>query len=298
MSHEILVAGETLIDFSPSGRAPSRVSTDSNVDPAVRRRTSPSRSPVSSACRCSGVGSATIRSATTSWRRWPSTAFPAGFETDPSAKTSLAFVTHDESGDRSFVLPRRHRRHPHGDGTDRRLGSRRSRVGPRGRRRALEWPFARGDARSARACRGSRVYGLVRPQRQAGAVAGRGDVPRGRPGRTRVRRRPESDSRGTRGAGLRRRIDRGCRPRRSRRATHGARDAGGDGSIAVADDDAPGRRRSPSTRGTRRTSSTPPAPAMRSSPARSRRCVTGRISRRRSRSPTRSGPPRRRRRVR
>ncbi|TYT61465.1 carbohydrate kinase family protein [Natrialba swarupiae] len=107
MSHEILVAGETLIDFLPERPGPI-----SSVDGFERR---PGGAPANVA-----VALARLECVPLFWSRVGDDPFgdylletlaeygvPGRFlETDPSAKTSLAFVTHDESGDRSFSFYR------------------------------------------------------------------------------------------------------------------------------------------------------------------------------------------------
>jgi len=90
-----------------SGLGRSRTSTASNAALAGPRRTSPSRSPVSSARHCSGLASGRIRSAGTSSASSRTTVSPFGLvERDPGAKTTLAFVTHDETGERAFTFYR------------------------------------------------------------------------------------------------------------------------------------------------------------------------------------------------
>ncbi|WP_440765283.1 carbohydrate kinase family protein [Natronorubrum sp. DTA7] len=107
MTHELLVAGETLIDFLPE-----RPGSLEDV-PGFERR--PGGAPANVA-----VGLARLEHAPQFWTRvgddpfgryLESTLSEAGLSTrfverDPDAKTTLAFVTHDETGDREFSFYR------------------------------------------------------------------------------------------------------------------------------------------------------------------------------------------------
>ena len=107
MTHDVLVAGETLIDFLPE-----RPGSLEEV-PGFERR--PGGAPANVA-----VGLARLERAPQFWTRvgddpfgryLESTLSEAGLPTrfverDPGAKTTLAFVTHDETGDREFSFYR------------------------------------------------------------------------------------------------------------------------------------------------------------------------------------------------
>ncbi|SDK22586.1 carbohydrate kinase family protein [Natronorubrum texcoconense] len=107
MTHDVLVAGETLIDFLPERPGPLE-----DV-PGFERR--PGGAPANVA-----VGLARLEHAPQFWTRvgddpfgryLESTLSEAGLPTrfverDPDAKTTLAFVTHDETGDREFSFYR------------------------------------------------------------------------------------------------------------------------------------------------------------------------------------------------
>ncbi len=107
MSHEVVVAGETLIDFLPERPGPL-----STVDGFDRR---PGGAPANVA-----VALARLESTPLFWTRVGDDPFGSYLETtlrehglpadyierDPEAKTTLAFVTHDETGDRSFSFYR------------------------------------------------------------------------------------------------------------------------------------------------------------------------------------------------
>ncbi|MXV62265.1 carbohydrate kinase [Natronorubrum sp. JWXQ-INN-674] len=107
MTHDVLVAGETLIDFLPE--RPGSLEDVSGFD----RR--PGGAPANVA-----VALARLEHAPLFWTRvgddpfgryLESTLSDAGLPTkfverDPDAKTTLAFVTHDESGDREFTFYR------------------------------------------------------------------------------------------------------------------------------------------------------------------------------------------------
>ncbi|MEY7850663.1 carbohydrate kinase [Natrarchaeobius sp. A-rgal3] len=107
MNHEILVAGETLIDFLPEHPGPI-----SSVGGFERR---PGGAPANVA-----VALARLEQTPLFWSRVGEDPFgdylletldeygvPDRFlEADPDAKTSLAFVAHDEAGDRSFSFYR------------------------------------------------------------------------------------------------------------------------------------------------------------------------------------------------
>ncbi|SDR14348.1 carbohydrate kinase family protein [Natronobacterium texcoconense] len=107
MSHEILVAGETLIDFLPEEPGPI-----SSVEGFDRR---PGGAPANVAVALSRLERTPLF-----WTRVGEDPFgqylletleeqglpDRFFETDPAAKTSLAFVTHDETGDREFSFYR------------------------------------------------------------------------------------------------------------------------------------------------------------------------------------------------
>ncbi|MFD1645877.1 carbohydrate kinase family protein [Haloarchaeobius litoreus] len=105
--HRVLVAGETLVDFLPERPGPL-----SEVETFDRR---PGGAPANVA-----VGLARLGHVPLFWTRVGADPFggflagvladeglPARFvERDPEAKTTLAFVTHDESGDRAFTFYR------------------------------------------------------------------------------------------------------------------------------------------------------------------------------------------------
>ncbi|TYL39198.1 carbohydrate kinase [Natronococcus pandeyae] len=107
MNHEILVAGETLIDFLPERPGPI-----SNVERFDRR---PGGAPANVA-----VALDRLEQTPLFWTRVGDDPFgrylrktlddhglPDRFvERDPDAKTTLAFVTHDETGDREFSFYR------------------------------------------------------------------------------------------------------------------------------------------------------------------------------------------------
>ncbi|WP_089789085.1 carbohydrate kinase family protein [Natronobacterium haloterrestre] len=107
MNHEILVTGETLIDFLPDGPGPL-----SSVEGFDRR---PGGAPANVAVALARLGEPPLF-----WTRVGDDPFgrylretleeygvPDRFvERDPDAKTSLAFVTHDETGDREFSFYR------------------------------------------------------------------------------------------------------------------------------------------------------------------------------------------------
>ncbi|WP_254768156.1 carbohydrate kinase family protein [Salinilacihabitans rarus] len=107
MTHEVLVAGETLIDFLPERPGPL-----SAVDGFERR---PGGAPANVAVALARLGEVPLF-----WTRVGDDPFgryladvladrglPDRFvERDPDAQTTLAFVTHDEAGDRTFSFYR------------------------------------------------------------------------------------------------------------------------------------------------------------------------------------------------
>ncbi len=107
MTRDILVAGETLIDFLPD-----RAGSLTDVEAFERR---PGGAPANVA-----VGVARLEESPLFWTRVGDDPFgryllehleaeglsPTLFETDPEAQTTLAFVTHDDEGDREFSFYR------------------------------------------------------------------------------------------------------------------------------------------------------------------------------------------------
>ncbi|RQG98943.1 carbohydrate kinase family protein [Natrarchaeobius oligotrophus] len=107
MGFDVLVAGETLIDFIPQRRGPT-----ATVDGFERR---PGGAPANVA-----VGLSRLEHVPLFWTRVGDDPFGRYLrdtleendvsdkfvETDPNAKTSLAFVEHDERGDRTFTFYR------------------------------------------------------------------------------------------------------------------------------------------------------------------------------------------------
>lgn len=107
MDHDVLVAGETLIDFVPDRAGPLEF-----VD-GFRRR--PGGAPANVAVGLSKLGRPPLfwtRLARDSFGRYldrtlADHGIPDRFVTaDPDAKTTLAFVTHDSAGDREFTFYR------------------------------------------------------------------------------------------------------------------------------------------------------------------------------------------------
>lgn len=107
MTQDILVAGETLIDFLPD-----RAGSLTDVEAFERR---PGGAPANVA-----VGLTRLEESPLFWTRVGDDPFgryllehlqsegiaPTLFETDPEAQTTLAFVTHDDEGDREFSFYR------------------------------------------------------------------------------------------------------------------------------------------------------------------------------------------------
>ncbi|MDJ1433607.1 carbohydrate kinase [Halostagnicola sp. A-GB9-2] len=107
MSHEVVVAGETLIDFLPKRPGPL-----TSVEGFDRR---PGGAPANVAVALTRLESTPLfwtRVGDDPFGRYLATTLeehglPAdSIERDPEAKTTLAFVTHDEIGDRSFSFYR------------------------------------------------------------------------------------------------------------------------------------------------------------------------------------------------
>ncbi|SIR62079.1 carbohydrate kinase family protein [Natronorubrum thiooxidans] len=107
MSHDVLIAGETLIDFLPTASGP--------IDAVEGFERRPGGAPANVA-----VALARLEHTPTFWTRVGDDPFGRYLretlrehgladryvELDPDAKTSLAFVTHDETGDREFSFYR------------------------------------------------------------------------------------------------------------------------------------------------------------------------------------------------
>ena len=107
MSHDVLIAGETLIDFLPAASGP--------IDAVEEFERRPGGAPANVA-----VALARLEHTPTFWTRVGDDPFGRYLrdalcdhglsdryvELDPDAKTSLAFVTHDETGDREFSFYR------------------------------------------------------------------------------------------------------------------------------------------------------------------------------------------------